>query len=234
MRRIIGITAGLALAFAACAPKDGNQYGPLTGPDGTTPPDTDEPGDTGVDTGDTGVDTAVDTGIDTGVDTALVDTADTADTADTEPPDINGTGYGVGDVVFDLTASNQSGGTWSLHDQYGKVTVLVFGDGYDSTFTYMADYLDDVEDAYGSDVAIAGALILGSGGYTATQSDAQAIASTYGMNTVLYINSVKDQLSWAGGSRPVTYIIGPTMTISRIEYGIVDQDDIEGWINGLL
>ena len=96
-----------------------------------------------MDSGDTDSDT--DTG---GGDTGETDSDTGSDTGETGPV-IEGTGYAKGDIAYNLIAKDQDEDDWSLHDQYGTVTVLVFGEAWDSRFQSICSYLAELEETYG-------------------------------------------------------------------------------------
>ena len=49
------------------------------------------------------------------------------DTGDTAGPPDTGTGYGFGDVAYNLTATAQDKASWSLYSQFGTPVVLLVG-----------------------------------------------------------------------------------------------------------
>lgn len=234
MQKILVISVSVvaaALVVVACTSKADDEFGNIDGQPYEPPPeDTSEP-DPVVDTADT-ADTA-DTGLDT-ADTgdAALDTADTADTGGGTTGPIEGSGYDVGDTAYNLETYDQNDNLWSLYNQKGKVVVLVLGDYLDGTFTYMADYLSEVDASYGVGVKIVAGLAYGADTAIADQADAAAIADTYDLSTVLYLDNPKDQVNWAS-ARPVVYVIDKEMVIQHVAYGIVDQEDIEGWVDAL-
>lgn len=202
--------------FWACAQKNDDGFGgggtpfdPVTdtGPwvtQDTADSDTGNPDTASPDTNDT--DTAADTG-------------DTADTA----PEIIGTGYSKGDTAFNLKAIDQSEKDWALHDQFGKVVVVVFGEAWDSRFNSICTYLQDLEDQYG--IVVAPVLLSDSFENPADDEDATDFATTHGLDTVLWDPSIERalQIDWAPLIRPRLFLIDEEMEIKWVSEGITNE-----------
>jgi hypothetical protein len=222
----------VTLLFFACG-KDTEDFN--TGGDPTDQP----PPDTGpFATGDTG-DTATSGGGGDSADTGPSVTDDSAhDSAHDSEGDtgvgVVGTGYGEGDVAFNLTANDQTNSEWRLYQQHGAIVVLVLGDSYEGNFQYIAEYLPSLQSRFDGDgVRIVTGLINGADTTAADVKDAQQIAADYGLNPVLYIDDVTDAGLWAS-TRPVVYVIDRDLTISQIGNNIVYEDEVETWVEALL
>lgn len=189
----------------------GPWYSSDTGDTDTANPDTATP-----DTNDT------DTGIDTGT--------DTGDTA----PVIIGTGYSKGDTAFDLQALDQTERDWSLHEQFGNVVVVVFGEAWDSRFNTICAYLQDLETKYG--IVVAPVLLTDISETPADDEDATEFATTHNLDTVLWDPSVERalQTDWAPLIRPRLFLIDEEMEIKWVSEGITNEVQLSEKIEDII
>jgi hypothetical protein len=210
----------------ACAQKSDDGFG-----NGGTPKDP---------VTDTGPWVATDTGEpDTGTpDTATPDTNDTdtdtaADTGDTAPV-IVGTGYAKGDTAFDLLAPDQDEDDWSLHAQFGKVVVVVFGEAWDSRFNTICAYLPDLEAKYG--IVAAPVLLTDMSETPADDEDATELATLHSLETVLWDPSIERalQTDWAPLVRPRLFLINEEMEIRWVSEGITNSVQLAEKIEDIL
>ncbi len=217
----------LILALLACTGED-DPFG--SGGTHIDPPvdtgDTEDTGDTG-DTADTG-----DTGPDTGDTDDTEETGETGETGDTGIPGGDDCGTGAGDVACNLTLTDQSGSEWQLWSLYGTGPVaIVIGNGWDSHFVGAAGWLQDVGEARGATVAMA--MMEDQNQVTATQSSAQAWASAYGLDTVLYDpDDVITDDGWASGTTK-TYILNSDLEIQSIITGFVGESQLDDKLKAL-
>jgi hypothetical protein len=232
----ISIPLGLAAGFLvfSCGKKLG--FGALGG--GTS-----NPTDSGVDyTGGGGDDDADDTGTidDTAStnDTGGGDTDTDTDTDDTDTDDtgisIEGTGYSAGDVAYDLSTFDQTGGLWSLHAQYGSVIVLLVGDLYDARTT---DTLSAMTEASGDHSGVKWVAFIGQSAteVPCDQTCAAAAATTYGTPTVLWDPGAGQPTyaDWTQGNAPRMYIIDQEMVIDWVNFGSTPASQISDKLDDL-
>ena len=110
------------------------------------------------------------------------DTGGSGDGGDGLPD--TGTGYNVGDTAFNLTATSQTGLSWSLYDQLGTPVILLLGHAdVGAAMTDPLGYLDDVA----TDTGALSVVVLGRNEFStvADVDDAQRYASLYGVDVVL-------------------------------------------------
>ncbi len=181
-------------------------------------PDTASSGDdtasSGDDTGDTAVDTAV-------------DTADTADTGEGGSGKPEGTGYDVGDIVYDLAGTDQNGSDWSLYGSKGLTQVLVIGHAWDDNTAYIADLLPTLQ-AKNTGLDATVVLEQALDATTADQDDAADFADSLALERVVW---GADTASWAA-TTPKTYVIDRNLQIQMAAVGIVYADDLQAAIEG--
>jgi len=170
---------------------------------------------------------------DTSTSTQTIDTGDSGDTGATEPQ-IEGTGYGRGDVAYNLTAPDQEDDEWQLYSQLGEVVVLIIGDGYDSNFTTMSGYMGGLESKYG--IQTAALLLADIYESPADQYDADAWATTHSAPTVLYDPSAERalQLEWAPIVRPQLFVIDSEMNIFWTNSGYTAITQLEEKVEDLV
>ncbi len=213
----------LALGLGCSGDDDG-----FGGAGNSVPP----PNDTGPfffpdDTGDTPTDTQDTQDTDTGDDSG-VDSGETGDTG----LDIEGTGYGSGDVAYNLKAPNQSDAIWALYRQYGSVILLTFGDGADPQFQEISGWSQALADKYG--LAHAAFLLTDASSTQADVDDAATWASTYGIGNVLYkpLDGSVSTASWAS-LPPMVYLIDQEMVIDWTNQGNAEEGQVEDKIKDL-
>lgn len=222
-------TATITLLWA-CAQKSDDGFGsggtprdPVTDTGPWVAPDTDTATDTGnqdtanPDTNEPDTDTAADTG-------------DTGDTA----PVIVGTGYAKGDTAYDLLAPDQDEDDWSLHAQFGKVVVVVFGEAWDSRFNTICAYLPDLEAKYG--IVAVPVLLTDMSETPADDEDATELATLHSLDTVLWDPSVERalQTDWAPLVRPRLFLINEEMEIRWVSEGITNSVQLSEKIEDIL
>ena len=221
-------SSGLTLIWA-CAQKGDGGFG---GGGSSFDPVTDtgpwySEDDTGSDTGET------DSEDDTGSDTGETDADTSSDTGETGPV-IEGTGYAKGDIAYNLVAKDQDEDDWSLHDQYGTVTVVVFGEAWDSRFQSICSYLAELEETYG--VSTAPVVLTNNDEMPADEEDALAWSLTYGLDTVLWDPSTERaiQTDWAPLVRPRLFLINEEMEIRWVNEGITNEVQLSEKIEDIL
>ena len=219
-------TLALLLILTGC--KNGDDGFGGTG-DRVDPPADTGPLETGgdTDTGDTSTpnDTA-DTG-GTGLDTG--DSADSADTG----LDITGTGYGNGNVAYNLRAPDQSDDIWALYQQFGSVVLLTFGDATDPHFQEISSWQQALADEWG--IVTAAMLMTNEVQTQASVQDAAEWASANGLDTVLYrpLDGSVSTASWSPYP-PVTYVIDQEMVIEWTNQGNSEEGQVEDQIKDLV
>jgi hypothetical protein len=222
VRRIfVPITATyvVAMAFMGCR-SDGGTFG--TG--GQPFLDTGYPHGNG--DSDTGA--AVDTS-DSSVDSSDSDTF--SDTGAT----YTGTGFEVGDVAYDLLASDQNGDSWSLYAHSAEPVVIVFGYAQDYNFQAICGFLPAVEAKYAAEaVSVVVFLSLDPLGVRSNASDAASWSSTYGLSTVLWDSEGTVTGIWAAATQVKTYLIAGNMQINWVHTDYTGQEQLSDKIHDLL
>ena len=211
---------------------------------GGTPfePNTDPPppgsGDGDGDGDDTGTSTPTDTA------TPTDDTATSTVDADTDagPPDggedtafvIEGTGYGRGDVAYNLTVSDQSGLPFSLHDRYGSKIALVVGNLDVST---TADTLSNLQEIASDhpDVTFLAFIGRDATGIQCNQACAANVQSLYDFSPVLWeaSASMAEFNGWAQAQNTYTYLIDTSMVIRWDKGGTANGSQVDGELDDL-
>ncbi|MEC7239821.1 MAG: hypothetical protein VXW32_01145 [Myxococcota bacterium] len=222
--------SGLSLIWACAQKSDGgfggggSSFDPVTD---TGPWYSDE--DTGGDSGDTDSNTETGGGGDTGE-----TDSDTASDTGEPGPVIEGTGYAKGDIAYNLIAKDQDEDDWSLHDQYGTVTVVVFGEAWDSRFQSISSYLAELETTYG--VKTAPVVLTNNDEMPADEEDAELWSTTYGLDTVLWDPSTERalQTDWAPIVRPRLFLINEEMEIRWVNEGITNEVQLSEKIEDIL
>jgi len=217
---------GLALVLAAsCTGGSGPGFG-----GGGSGNDT-VPHNDGTDTGDTGMTDSgmTDSGTADGGGTTDGGTTDggAGDSGDTGIQ-IVGTGYAAGDTAYDLSTTNQTGATWSLHAQYGTPVLLIVGDMDDVGFQSMMGWLGSVSGV--TTVALVGR---DENGATADTADAAGWASSYGVDAVLTDATATLVNTWAERNPPKTYVIQSDMVIYWTWFGTADQVQVQDKIRAM-
>ena len=184
------------------------------------------------DTGETG-DTGASPDTSSGSDTGETDSDTASDTGETGPV-IEGTGYAKGDIAYNLSAKDQDEDDWSLHDQYGTVTVVVFGEAWDSRFQSISSYLAELEKTY--DVKTFPVLLTNNDEMPADEEDAEAWSTTYELDTVLWDPSTERavQTDWAPIVRPRLFLINDEMEIRWVNEGITNEVQLSEKIEDML
>jgi hypothetical protein len=198
-------------------------------PDPPPDPDTADPG----------------TGSDTGSSSSSDDTASSGTDADGGPPDdggdgddtaavIEGTGYSRGDVAYNLSANDQNGLPFALHDRYGSKVALVVGNldvgTTRDTLNNLADIASDHSDV--SFVALIGRDELG---IQCNQACAATVQSTYGFSPVLWeASAAMPQFNnWAQAQNTRTYLINTEMVIDWTKDGTANGSQVDGKLDDL-
>ena len=185
---------------------------PAWGGGGKSSTDTDGGGSTGDDTG--GGDTASDT----------ADTADTVDTADSAETPV-GTGYDVGDVAYDLEATDANGDDWSLYSALGSPIVLVVGH---MDYPDMVSTMDALPDVHRDSVGAVIVALVGRNEYSTYASEADAVRwqDAYDLDVAL-IDPLSTTVDlWSEDNSPRTYVIGRDMGIVWVSFGAVSASDL--------
>jgi len=172
---------------------------------------------------------------DTDTDTAQGSDTGDSDSADTgEGPVIVGTGYARGDTAYALDLKDQDEDDWSLHAQYGKIVVLVFGEAWDSRFDTISAYLPELEETY--DIVAAPVLLTDMAETAADEEDAEEWAGKHSLDTVLWDPSIarEVQTSWAPLVRPRLFLIDNEMTIQWVSEGITNKVQLSEKIEDLV
>lgn len=189
-------------------------------------------GDLGVPTGGGGGDSdgGTDGGTDSGTSDGGTDGGSTADGGTDGGTEIviEGTGYGAGDIAYDLAGTDQTGSPWNLHSRYGSPVVLIVGHMDDPSFKTMMGWLGSVSGA--SVVAVVGR---DDEGIQSDQADASTWAATYGVSTVVSDTTGELVNTWAERNPPKTYVIGADMEIFWTQFGTVSQIQVEDKLDRL-
>jgi hypothetical protein len=193
------VLLGLSL-LSACTPRPGSPWGQT-------------PGSNNPNSHDSSISTPDDTGAQDTGDTGARDTGDT-----TGPPPDTGTGYGIGDIAFDLTATSQYGKKWSLYSQLGGPIVLLVG--HLDVGTIMTQPLSQVGNAASAAGAVS-IVLLGRDEYqtVADTTDAARIAEKHGVDVVLTEPSLSLVSVWQGANTPSAYVIDEDMVIQWVGFG---------------
>ena len=211
---------------------------------GTTMPTNTDPPPPGSSDGDGDGD---DTGTTSPFDTAIPadDTASSTVDADADggpPPDdgedtavvIEGTGYDRGDVAYNLTASDQSGLPFSLHDRLGSKIALVVGNLDVSTTTDTLSNLQDIASDH-SDVTFIAFIGRDATGTQCNQACAANVQSLYGFSPVLWeaSASMPEFNAWAQAQNTYTYLIDTTMVIDWTKSGTANGSQVDDKLDDL-
>jgi hypothetical protein len=199
---------GVALIFAAlllgCGEDDkgwsrGTGGGDGDGGEGGTPGDSE---------GETGAETGGDSGGDTG-----------------GPPEPVGTGYQVGDVAYDLQATDQDGQDWSLYAHLGEPVVLAVGP---MDYPTMVDTLEVLAEQSPSELGFLVVVLVDRDelSIAADTDDAQRWVETYGLDTVLLDPDATHVDVWSDYLPPKTYVIDGSMNIVWIDYGGTTAEEL--------
>ena len=166
--------------------------------------------------------------------------ADTGETGDSSAPvvdtaSLEGTGYQVGDVAYDLVdEGDETDETddWHLYGEAGRPIVLVVGHMDSSATPLTLGALPDVDKDHPEALMAA---MIGRDEYstTADADDAERWQDDYGLERVLLNSSATDMALWSDNNPPKTYVIGPDMGIAWVGYGIVSQSDLSGALDEL-
>jgi hypothetical protein len=188
-------------------------------------------------------------GSETGDDTASTgpadDTSSSSTDADGGPADdggdgddtavvIEGTGYSRDDVAYNLTATDQSGLPFALHDRYGTKIALVVGNldfpTTSDTLSNLADIASGHPDV--SFIALIGRDALGT---QCNQTCAASVQSTYGFSPVLWepSASMPQFNAWAQSQNTRTYLIDSTMTIDWTKDGTANGSQVDDKLDDL-
>jgi len=202
----------------------------------TDPP---PPGSSDGDGDDTGTASPIDTS------TPADDTASSTVDADADggpPPDggedtavvIEGTGYDRGDVAYNLTASDQSGLPFSLHDRYGSKIALVVGNLDVSTTTDTLSNLQDIASDH-SDVTFIAFIGRDATGTQCNQACAANVQSLYGFSPVLWeaASSLAEFNAWAQAQNTYTYLIDSSMVIDWTKSGTANGSQVDDKLDDL-
>lgn len=223
----LGVVAGfsLVLGLQACVRDD--KWPGFHGDDDTgSPPDYPEdtdPGDT--DTGAGGPDDSSDTD---------PDDTDTDDTGNPDPDPV-GTGWDVGDVAYDLLATDDSGTPWSLYDHDRGPVLLVFGYAQSYNFQALCGYLPGLDDDYGDrGLTIAAALVQDDAFVTADQDDAADWATEYDLGTVLWDSEGEFVPDWVAMSQVKTWLLSRDMVIEWVGVEAVTESVLQMEVGDLL
>ena len=214
---------------------------------GGTPfePNTDPPppgsGDGDGDGDDTATTDPTDTALPTD-DTASTTTDADADADEGPPPDggedtavvIEGTGYGRGDVAYNLTVSDQTGLPFSLHDRYGSKIALVVGNLDVSTTSDTLNNLHDIASDH-PDVTFIAFIGRDETGTQCNQACAANVQSLYGFSPVLWeaAASMAEFNAWAQAQNTYTYLIDSTMVIDWTKSGTANGSQVDDKLDDL-
>jgi hypothetical protein len=147
---------------------------------------------------------------------------------------LEGTGYGSGDIAYNLTATNQSGLPFALHSLYGQKIVLVVGN-MDVLTT--PNTLAEIQGIAGDHTDVRFIAYIGNDefGIPCTQPCAAEVASTYGFSSVVFGGSSATSSfnTWVDGSNTHTYLIHSSMEIYWKKSGSANGDAVSGRIDNL-
>jgi hypothetical protein len=147
---------------------------------------------------------------------------------------LEGTGYGAGDIAYNLTATNQSGLPFALHPLYGQKIVLVVGN-MDVLTT--PNTLAEIQGIAGDHTDVRFVAFIGNDefGIPCTQPCAAEVASTYGFSSVVFGGSSATSTfnTWVDGSNTHTYLIHSSMEIYWKKSGSANGDAVSGRIDNL-
>lgn len=186
-----------------------------------------------------------DTEDDTAASSSSDDTANPGGSGDGDAPDdggsgddtglvIEGTGYGRGDVAYNLTAIDQAGLPFALHSRYGGKVALVVGNLDVSTTT---DTLANIASIAGehSDVNFVALIGRNALGVRCDQACAASVQSTYGFSPVLWeaAASMAEFNAWAQAQNTMTYLIDTTMVIDWTKSGTANGSQVDDKLDDL-
>ncbi len=229
-------TLALSLLLVGCGKSDGGvpmggggtAFEPNTDPPPQPPPQPDTANPSGAD--------------DTGSASAADDTGSVATDADGGPPDgsddtgvvIEGTGYNRGDVAFNLTATDQAGLPFSLHNRYGSKVALVVGNLDVGTTRDTLSNLSDIASGH-SDVSFVALIGRDALGVQCNQACAATVQSTYGFSPVLWepAASMAEFNAWAQAQNTRTYLIDSTMVIDWTKNGTANGSQVDDKLDDL-
>jgi hypothetical protein len=147
---------------------------------------------------------------------------------------LEGTGYNVSDIAYNLTATNQSGLPFTLHSLYGQKIVLVVGNMDVST---TIDTLEGIQEISGDHTDVRFIAYIGNDtfGVACTQACAAEVASTYGLSAVVFGGTDAFSIfnTWVDGSNTHTYLIHSSMEIYYKKSGTANGDALSSRIDNL-
>jgi hypothetical protein len=155
------------------------------------------------------------------------------DGGDGGEPTFTGTGYQVGDVAYNLVATDHTGQEWSLWSAAGEPVVLVVGSlTPGASLDQMLTWLDDVDRE--EDVTVA--ILLGYDETTAVADQADA-AAAWGRCPVTSVligdTNLTDYTLWSDANPPKLYLIDRDMVIRVTSYGAASEDSVRAAISAL-
>jgi len=206
---------------------------PISPPSNSDDGGGDADGGTTTDTGSTdGTASPTDTGDDVVERDADAD-ADEGTTEDTGIT-IEGTGYTAGETAYNLNATDQAGGPFSLHSLYGQKVVLVVGNMDVATTT---DTLSGIQGIMGDHSGVRFVAYIGNDTYgiPCDQSCAAEVASTYGFSSVVFGGAADTSTfsAWVAPSNTKTYLIHSSMEIYWDKSGTANEVVVSGRIDNL-
>lgn len=174
-----------------------------------------------------------DGGDDGNTDGATDSGGDGGDGGDSGEPTFTGTGYQVGDVAYNLVATDHTGQEWSLWSAAGEPVVLVVGSlTPGASLDQMLTWLDDVDRE--EDVTVA--ILLGYDETTAVADQADA-AAAWGRCPVTSVLIGDANLTaytlWSDANPPKLYLIDRDMVIRVTSFGAASEDSLRAAISAL-
>jgi hypothetical protein len=183
-----------------------------------------------------------------GDDTASSGPADDTASSNTDadggvPPDdggedsgivIEGTGYNRDDVAYNLTASDQSGAPFSLHDKYGSKIALVVGNLDVGTTADTLNNLNGIAAGH-PDVSFIALIGRDALGVKCDQTCAASVQSTYGFSPVLWetASAMPQFNAFVQSQNTRTYLIGSSMVIDWTKNGTANGSQVDGRLDDL-
>ena len=142
---------------------------------------------------------------------------------------IEPTGYDRGDVAHNLTATDQTGIPFSLHELYGQNVAITVGNMNVATTVATLEGIQEISSDH-SGVRFVAFIGYDSDGVQCNQICASEIASTYGYGTVLYDPSLTlgTLNTWIDGANTQTYLIDSSMEIHWKKSGTANADVVSG------